>query len=79
MWHNDPTETARPREYEMSDCKCDMRTKLVGDGCHVCNPKLAADIGDDDVADIGDDDVSVFDTESAARAWAAGTWYPDHK
>ena len=27
----------------------------------------------------GDDDVSVFATESEARAWAAGTWYPDHK
>ena len=24
-------------------CKCDMRTKLVGDGCEYCNPQLAAD------------------------------------
>ena len=24
----------------MEDCKCDMRTKLVGDGCSVCNPEL---------------------------------------
>jgi hypothetical protein len=30
------------------------------------------------VVDGDDDDVSVFATESAARAWAAGTWYPDH-
>ncbi len=22
----------------MSECNCDMRTKLVGDGCDICNP-----------------------------------------
>lgn len=26
-----------------SECHCDMRTKLVGDGCAVCNPAYAAD------------------------------------
>ena len=31
----------KPTENEMS-CKCDMRTKLVGDGCEHCNPELAA-------------------------------------
>lgn len=23
----------------MSKCKCDLRTKLVGDGCRYCNPQ----------------------------------------
>lgn len=23
----------------MSECNCDMRTKLVGDGCQYCNPQ----------------------------------------
>ena len=26
------------------ECKCDMRTKLVGDGCEACNPTLALDV-----------------------------------
>ena len=25
-------------------CKCDMRTKLVGDGCEFCNPELADEL-----------------------------------
>ena len=23
----------------MTECKCDLRTKLVGDGCRYCNPQ----------------------------------------
>ena len=26
----------------MPECNCDMRTKLIGDGCSVCNPDYAA-------------------------------------
>lgn len=30
------------------ECKCSMRTRLVGDGCSVCNPYLAAEYAKDD-------------------------------
>ncbi len=28
-------------------CQCDMRTRLVGDGCQYCNPELARELSDD--------------------------------
>jgi len=28
----------------MNECKCSMRTKLVGDGCQICNPELAMEL-----------------------------------
>lgn len=28
----------------MSECQCDLRTRLVGDGCERCNPQMAIDI-----------------------------------
>ena len=31
-------------------CRCNMRTRLVGDGCAVCNPALAAEIAGDEQA-----------------------------
>ena len=27
-----------------TECNCSMRTQLVGDGCEVCNPEMAAEI-----------------------------------
>lgn len=28
-------------------CNCDMRTRLVGDGCSVCNPELAREMSEE--------------------------------
>jgi hypothetical protein len=38
--HQRELEERRRRE----ECQCDMRTKLVGDGCWVCNPELWQDL-----------------------------------
>lgn len=34
-------------DQEKPECHCDLRTKLVGDGCAVCNPEYAEDHQDD--------------------------------
>lgn len=28
-------------------CKCNMRTRLVGDGCEFCNPQLAEELSNE--------------------------------
>ena len=33
-------------------CHCDMRTKLVGDGCDICNPELAYEYANDRITDL---------------------------
>jgi len=34
--------------HEMPQCTCDLRTRLVGDGCSVCNPEYAAQFKEDE-------------------------------
>ena len=36
----------------MSKCTCDMRTKLVGDGCEVCNPALALEFAKETIEEL---------------------------
>lgn len=32
------------------DCKCTFAQRIVGDGCDICNPKLAEELSKDDDA-----------------------------
>lgn len=36
----------------MTECKCDMRSKLVGDGCAVCNPAKACEYAIGTIEDV---------------------------
>lgn len=37
-------ELASYRTMLKQTCQCSMRTKLVGDGCAICNPELAKEL-----------------------------------
>lgn len=34
------------------ECKCNMREKLVGDGCEVCNPAKALEYAKETIAEL---------------------------
>ena len=36
------------------ECRCSLRTRLVGDGCDICNPELAAEYARQREATDGD-------------------------
>lgn len=37
-----------------ADCKCDLRTRLVGDGCEICNPAKALEYAKETISDLRD-------------------------
>lgn len=39
----------------MSECKCDLRTRLVGDGCQYCNPDMHVECLEQKCADLEDE------------------------
>ena len=36
----------------MSACECDLREKLVGDGCEICNPVKALEYAKETITDL---------------------------
>jgi hypothetical protein len=41
-WFSSGQSLAAVRQQD--ECKCGLRERLVGDGCDVCNPELAAEL-----------------------------------
>lgn len=36
----------------MKECTCDLRTRVVGDGCEICNPEKALEYAKETIADL---------------------------
>ena len=41
-------------------CNCDLRTKLVGDGCAICNPEYYERIGNELTAELTDEELALY-------------------
>lgn len=53
----------------MSKCNCDMRTKLVGDGCEVCNPARALEYAKDRIEELENPWISVDERLPEGDGW----------
>lgn len=61
-------------EQQAAQCQCDMRTKLVGDGCSVCNPEKARE---DAVCEWQYDDHDCKWASNCGEAWQFMDGDPD--
>lgn len=48
-------------------CKCGLRTRLVGDGCEVCNPALALSYAQDQIVEL-ERDVARYENSRIVQA-----------
>lgn len=39
-------------DSQHADCKCDLRTRLVGDGCEICNPAKALEYAKETISEL---------------------------
>lgn len=62
---------ALPAEPTAAECKCDLRTRLVGDGCSICNPERWADLLSDQDDDKKGDQFLPIGTVDRKRALEA--------
>lgn len=51
------------------ECKCDMRTKLVGDGCEACNPEKSLECAKQTIADLEEENEKLRKALQRAAAW----------
>jgi len=52
-------------------CKCDMRTKLIGDGCSICNPEYYLEVLSDQLNDLKDEKFTMSMFSSSAELYKA--------
>lgn len=52
----------------MSECKCDFRTYMVGDGCEACNPAKALEYAKETIA-AQNDEITRLRAELAKATW----------